>query len=57
MRYTVHNALIARDFSRLPQSFMANATTMFNKMQSSRILDEVITGLPLHVKLPISDDM
>jgi hypothetical protein len=44
------------DFSRLPQSFMANATTMFNKMQSTRILGEVIRGLPLHVQLPTLDD-
>jgi hypothetical protein len=45
-----------RDFSRLPRSFMANAKTMFHKMQGTRILEEVITGLPLHVKLPILDD-
>jgi len=35
---------------------MANATAMFNKMQSTRILDEVIGGLSLHVKLPTLDD-
>ena len=35
---------------------MANATTVFNKMQGTIILDEVITSLPLHVKLLILDD-